>query len=385
MVCVDINTFYAEKAGGIRTYHRAKLQWFARHPEHTYYLVYPGTGYREEEYAPNVHLIEVYGIRTSREKGGYRLIADYRRLYRLLREIRPDVVEAGEPWLAGLFSLLMRRTGLIDGLLVSFYHSDPIRTWVAPWAQAPGRVRFARHGLAALAARAFYGAQKRYDLTVVTSRFTEEHLHSLGVERVARTPFGVEPRFFGDGGPAAETATRHLLYAGRLGTEKGAELLLEVMPRLLERPDVRLTVMGRGKYAEDFAAVDHPRYTYLGFVSDPEEVAAIYRAHDIFLAPGPHETFGLGVLEAMAAGLVVIGPDRGGTGELLREMDSPFIYRAGDPDAFYDAIVRAIETERAPVVQQARAVATRYGTWDQAIERLVSFYQDQTANRYVTA
>ena len=55
---------------------------------------------------------------------------------------------------------------------------------------------------------------------------------------------------------------------------------------------------------------------------------AAYASHDVLLAPGRFETFGMAALEAAAAGLVVVGPDQGGTGELLRQIASPLMFPA---------------------------------------------------------
>ena len=38
MILLDINTFFAEKAGGIRTFYRAKISFFERQLAHRYYL-----------------------------------------------------------------------------------------------------------------------------------------------------------------------------------------------------------------------------------------------------------------------------------------------------------------------------------------------------------
>lgn len=42
MIFMDINTFHGPKAGGIRTYHNAKVAFFARQTRDLYCLVYPG-------------------------------------------------------------------------------------------------------------------------------------------------------------------------------------------------------------------------------------------------------------------------------------------------------------------------------------------------------
>lgn len=389
MIFLDINTFFSPKAGGIRTYHHAKLEWFRKHPGFGYFLVFPGPSGKTTRESDNVTLIEAYGPALTRDPSGYRLLLDYFRVFRAIRKAGPDVLEAGDPWLTGLFCLALRKLGLFRGLLVSFYHSDPVPTYILPWAER-GRIPALRAPLARLAAFLFYRLQAAYDLTAVASRTMEERLRSKGVRAVAHLPFGV-PAFFLEGAfnpesramPAPEGPVR-LLYAGRLDRDKGVELLLEVLPGLLER-NVHVTVIGRGALSPAFAAFRHPRYEYPGFVSEPEEVRAIYDRHHILLAPGPHETFGLGVLEAMARGLVVIGPDAGGTGELLREAGSPFRFAAGDVEAFRDAVARALECDWREEIARSRSLALRYGGWDDAVGRMVKRYSARLGSRGVPA
>ena len=64
---------------------------------------------------------------------------------------------------------------------------------------------------------------------------------------------------------------------------------------------------GRGAFSDRFAEIRHERFHFAGFVTDLKSLVELYASHIIFLAPGPHETFGLAVLEAMASGLIV-GP-----------------------------------------------------------------------------
>jgi alpha-1,6-mannosyltransferase len=385
VIFADINTFYAERAGGIRTYHHAKLEWFARQRAHRYVLVCPGPRHRVREVAPNVSVVEVYGARLGGgAEGGYRLMLDYPRVFSVLRELGPDVVEAGDPWLTGVFCHGVLRPLAGPAAIVSaFYHSDPVRTWVEPWGVAPGRVRAVRRAASAAVSRLFYGLQRRYAVTLVSSPCMETHLRGRGVDRIACVPFGTERRF-------AEAArqrtpspdgTRRLLYAGRLGQEKGADLLLEILPRLLERPDVRVTVMGRGEYEPQFAAIGHPRYRFRGFVADRDEVAREFAEHDVMLAPGPHETFGLAVLEALAAGMAVVGPDAGGTAERLRLLSDPFVFAAGDADGFLRETLRAVAADPQACARDAMRAAESCLSWDAAVRRMVDVYESMAAAR----
>jgi alpha-1,6-mannosyltransferase len=236
-----------------------------------------------------------------------------------------------------------------------------------------------------LAGDLFYRLQRLYDATIVTSRTMENHLRAKGVGRLERVPLGADPAFVQTGAAgalreaqgSAESASEkiRLLYVGRLGKDKAADLLWQALPLIMQSPRVELTVLGSGQYERDFASASFPGYHYLGYVSDRARVAEIFRQHQILLAPGPYETFGLAVLEAMASGLVVVGPDRGGTAELLAEAESPFVFRAGNLDDFVRATRAALAADLAPHAARARSVARQYGTWPEAIGRLVAYYE----------
>src|SRR5205085_2523243 len=96
---------------------------------------------------------------------------------------------------------------------------------------------------------------------------------------------------------------------------------------------------------------------------------------DVLLAPGRFETFGLAALEAAAAGLAIVGPDCGGTGELLSQLPAPFAFVRGNAEAFFDAIVRALEADMERVFAESRALAVRYGTWHDAVARHIAVYE----------
>lgn len=394
MIFLDINTFYSPKAGGIRTYHQAKIEWFRKHPGVGYYLVHPGPGRRERSEAENVTLVEAYGPALTRDPSGYRLLIDFIHVFALIRRTRPDVLEAGDPWLTGIFCLLLRKLGLFQGLLVSFYHSDPVPSYFEPWAER-GLLKPLKRPLIKAAAALFYRLQRGYDLTVVASKSMEDRLRAQGVRAVAHLPFGVPAHFladfpqrsnrFHDAYPAAPAATEkiRLLYAGRLDPEKGIDLILEAVPEILKRSNVYVTVAGRGSRTPWFAAFRHPRFEFLGFVDDPARMRALYDGNDVLLAPGPYETFGLGVLEAMARGMIVVGPDKGGTAELLRQAKSRFIFETDNLGDFLHALERAIGSDRNAESERSLELSRRYGTWDDAIGRMISRYSARLGARPV--
>ena len=377
MVFLDINTFYGPKAGGIRTYHRAKLDWFAKQSGHVYCLIYPGPAYQVEKLSPSVYLIQVYGKPLTSDPQGYRLMLDYVRVSQWIRKLRPDVIEAGDAWLTSLFCLAYRASGLWNGLLVSFYHSDPVPSYLVPWSQRGGW-KGLRRGMVGMASAVFYAVQRRFDWTATASGIMERSLRQKKVENVRRLPFGVNPAFFNMASSPGSQSLQplRLLYAGRLDRDKGIELLLEILPTLLSNPNFHVTVAGRGAFADRFESIHHERFRFAGFLTGEESLVELYHSHHIFLAPGPFETFGLGVLEAMASGLIVVGPNTGGTGELLAECTSPFQFTAGDANGFLTAIQSAANSDLAAGSTQHREVALRYGTWDQVVERMVNTWRE---------
>lgn len=375
---LDVNTFYSPRAGGIRTYHQAKIACFNRTAHHHYVLVHPGPRFAIHAETPFVTRVEAWGPVVSADPRGYRFMLDYLAIAGEIRRRRPAVIESGDPWLTGVALMAMKWARLHRGRLVSFYHSDPFLTHVERWA-ARGALRPLRRLVAGLAAFGFYTLQKGYDLTVVSSELMHRRLLARGV-RAVRIPFGVPDEFLATPLPvraAAADGRRRLLYAGRLNPEKGAGLLLEALPTLLADPRVELTVIGRGPLKPAFDAMSHPRFHFLGFIEDRDAALRLYDSHDILLAPGPFESFGLAAIEGMARGLAVIGPDSGGTAELLRQIHSPFVFAAADAASFTAAVGRAVAAPPAalaPLVAAGRALAETHGSFSDAIARMVAFY-----------
>jgi alpha-1,6-mannosyltransferase len=321
---------------------------------------------------PQVKLVEAYGPAVTGDVAGYRILLDYWRIFKLIQQLKPDVLEAGDPWLTGLFCLALKKSGLYNGLLASFYHSDPVPSYLDPWASR-GSYKYVKRILVSAAGTLFYALQKGYEVTAVSSRTMEASLTKRGVQNLAYLPFGVPARFLGPL-PVREKAVVRILYAGRLDREKGIELVLATLSDLLREDNVEVSILGRGSYADHFVAYQHPRFTYLGFLEGQEEVARVYDRHDILMAPGPFETFGLGVLEAMARGMVVVGPDCAGTGEMLREAKSQYIFMRDDLQDFLRALRAAMSGDRAIDSKRARELAQSYGTWDEAVQRMVAYY-----------
>jgi alpha-1,6-mannosyltransferase len=371
----DLSPLYCDKGGGIRTFHRARIDWFSRQARHRYVLISPGPSFAMVPIGRRVLDVRVYGMPMTRDPARYRLPLDYRAVASVVDLLQPDIVESHDAWMSIPFMWWLRRRGDFRGILTSFCHADPIATYVEPLL----RRWHVPHGMAARiaagGARLLTDAHGVCDSTFVASEWMRRRLIDSGVPRVVNVGFGVDPELLAMRRSRATRRIIRLLYVGRLDDDKEFGMILAVLPGLLCRPNVRVTVIGTGKYRRRLAALAHPRLRTPGFLSDRAALHAAYATHDVLLAPGRFESFGLSTLEAAACGLIIVGPNVGGTAELLRQMASPLMFPAGDTAGFASAIDVALNGEWRHLAERARTVARYYGSWDDAVARHVAVYE----------
>ena len=131
-------------------------------------------------------------------------------------------------------------------------------------------------------------------------------------------------------------------YLGALAEEKGIEDLIRAFLKLPRRDDATLLVAGRGR--EDYvqhlkSLVGDAPVTFLGFVP-PEEV---YKVADVIVVPSRwHEPQSLILMEAATYGVPVIGTERGGTPEILRDLGTGWCYDPDKDNALADTLDRAL-------------------------------------------
>lgn len=197
-------------------------------------------------------------------------------------------------------------------------------------------------------------------------------------------PNGVELTQFRTASPRPEwqgTPERPtVVFLGRTDEpRKGLGVALAALGELRERvPGVRLLVAGRGDLAQA-RAVD-ARYPgtleLLGEVSD-EDKAALLRSADVYLAPQTGgESFGIVLVEAMAADAVVVASDLPAFQRVLDEGRAGYVFPVGDPAALAETVARAL-TDRAESARRREHAATwrdQYD-WDVVTAQVLEVYR----------
>jgi glycogen synthase len=239
----------------------------------------------------------------------------------------------------------------------------------------------------------------RADRVIACSYYMREQIADIfGVEeaRVSVIPNGIDP---GDLQPPDDDELKRLrakfaapddklvLLIGRLVYEKGFQIALEAMPRLVERlPGTRFLVAGSGTHeaelkrqAEDLGLLDHG--TFLGWIGD-DVLHSLYPIADLCVVPSIYEPFGLVALEAMASGCPCIVADTGGLREVVPHDDVGLRFRSRDPESLAEVAERVLADDELGhrLVAEAYEHVRRFD-WLDVAERTAAVYEELAAER----
>lgn len=129
-----------------------------------------------------------------------------------------------------------------------------------------------------------------------------------------------------------------IFYVGRLEKRKGVKFLLKAMERLqINHPDVQLLIAGDGpdrSQLERYAREHDVSATFLGRVSETDKIKLLQQA-SVFCSPARYgESFGIVLLEAMAAGIPVVAGSNPGYNAVLRGTGAISLVDPSDTDEF---------------------------------------------------
>lgn len=360
---VQLANFYGPKSGGLRTaLNHLGTGYVAA--GYKVSLVVPGdVGAREE--LPNG--VTRYTIPAPEVPGlsGYRAVVP-RRVKHLLEAIKPDVLEVSDRLTLRGMGVWARRRG-IPNVVISHERLDRLCEHIMmPPAMARRASDFANRRMA-----------RNFDMVVCTTAFAREEFDRIDVPNVCQVPLGVDLATFAPTNRDASlrrelagSADALLVHCGRLSSEKHVERSVDTVAELTESGQkVKLVVAGDGPRREllEQRAKGLP-VDFLGFLDGRSEVARLLASADISLAPGPHETFGLAALEALASGTPVVVSKS----SALKEIVQPSCGAAVDDvaPAFAGAVTHLLDRPEDVRRTAARSRAEEF-TWTRAVSGML--------------
>jgi phosphatidylinositol alpha-mannosyltransferase len=286
----------------------------------------------------------------------------FRRIGRLMEVFEPDVVHAHEPFSP---STSMLATLAADAPVVATFHSYADRS-----------------RLLELAAPALRRVHRRIAAPIAVSSAAAEHLGRAVPGDVEIVPNGVDVgRFASDQAPAPGLPPgRVVLWVNRLDRQKGFGVAVRAFARLAaDLDDVRLVVAGDGRDRDAVGLLsvrDRGRVVMLGTVPN-RDLPPYHAAADVFVAPAlDQESFGIVLVEAMAAGVPVVASDIPGYREVVRDGIDGLLVPRGDPNALAIAIRRVLEdSDLATGLSRAGRERAGEFSWEVVAPRIESVYR----------
>lgn len=293
-------------------------------------------------------------------------------LWSYVRRERPDVIYAHWFTPQGVVAAMISSLTGVPWVLTS--HANDVRVW----RKLPGIGRRVVRALLPTATR--ITAVSRITLDKMRSFFSDEEWASLS-ERTAIIPMGVDVADLSSPTAVPEAlkqkhgyvGRRVVYFIGRLAEKKGVSFLLEAFSRLRAEggfDDVRLVVAGSGPLLNELEEKTRRSglsevVRFVGYVHGQEkkewlELADVVAVPSIETDTGDSEGFPVVVMEALAAGKIIVASDATGTEDVLVDGRNAFTVPSKDSSALAAGIAGALSLDEASaraMSEQARRAA----------------------------
>ena len=297
-----------------------------------------------------------------------------KRLQYLIDGFAPDVIHLASPFALGSYAAKIARRLSIP--TVSIYQTE-----LGGFAKQHGLV-LAKNSLQKI----LYKIHSQTNRTLAPSNTACLDLHLAGVPNVHLWQRGVDGDLFNpinrdnqlrQKWRAGNEDKTIIGYVGRLSAEKR---IADLAP-LINNPDIQLVIVGDGAHRKKLEQ-QLPGALFIGFASGAE-LAKIYASLDLFIHPGPNETFCQAVQEALASGVPAIVPMTGGAADLIAHNRTGYVINTADGQQ----LQKTVAYHRARLDRKQMRIATRDSvisrSWPVIVNQLKAHYQAVIAQQSI--
>jgi glycogen(starch) synthase len=172
-----------------------------------------------------------------------------------------------------------------------------------------------------------------------------------------------------------------VLYVGRLVYEKGIHILVNAVPKVLQKADAKFVIVGTGYMKEQLSNIvksmglEH-KVMFTGFI-DELSLLKLQKCADVSVVPSLFEPFGIVALEAMAAKSPVVVSDTGGLSEIVDHDVTGVKVYPNNADSLAWGITKVLVDEgyRNRIMENAyRKIQEKYD-WDKIAQQTRHMYE----------
>lgn len=226
---------------------------------------------------------------------------------------------------------------------------------------------------------------RKADSVTVISNYLAQYVKSQNPKIPIRViPNGVNLKQFPISNfqiPNKENERNTIITVSRLVKKNGVGDLIEAMAIVgNEIPDARLLIIGNGTLEKDLKLKVkglnlENNIKFLGEISN-ESLLEYLSMADVFVRPSLSEGLGTAFLEAMAAGLPIIGTPVGGIPDFLKDGETGLFCKVADPKDLAEKIVRILKDEklREKIINNARKLVAQKYDWDIIANEFAQIY-----------
>jgi glycosyltransferase involved in cell wall biosynthesis len=140
-----------------------------------------------------------------------------------------------------------------------------------------------------------------------------------------------------------------VLFVGRLVYEKGIHVLINAVPKILEKVNAKFIIVGSGYMKEQLLNIvrsmglEH-KVLFEGFMDEPT-LQKLQRCANVSVVPSLFEPFGIVALEAMAAQSPIVVSDTGGLSEIVEHDVTGVKVYPNNPDSLAWGIIKVLQDD----------------------------------------
>lgn len=220
---------------------------------------------------------------------------------------------------------------------------------------------------------------KKADVITAISVYLADFARSINPKaKISVIPNGVDTEKFK---PAGSPEKNTIITVSRLVPKNGVGDLIKAMKKVVDEiSDAKLIIVGDGPLNESLRSEVkglklENQIEFSGGVSYGETPGYLNRA-SVFVRPSLSEGLGSAFLEAMAAGLAVIGTPVGGIPDFLKDGETGLFCKPGDHDDIADKIVKLLKNDelRNRLADNGRKLVEERYTWNKIASEFKQLY-----------